>query len=94
VGGRTRYTCEYGITTAFSLFSFCPAQFIIMSIITYFIVIHVVFFLMDVIKLSKIPGPVPVPVLGNLYDRMALTSVRPASSSSTGSSFYGDVPTQ
>lgn len=42
----------------------------------YFVVVHIVFFLMDVIKLSKIPGPVPVPVLGNLYDRMALTSVR------------------
>jgi hypothetical protein len=42
----------------------------------YFVVVHIIFFLMDVIKLSKIPGPVPVPVLGNLYDRMALTSVR------------------
>eukprot|EP00624_Nannochloropsis_granulata_P007377 evm.model.NODE_7421_length_28612_cov_28.772577.8 len=40
----------------------------------YFVVVHIIFFLMDVIKLSKIPGPVPVPVLGNLYDRMALTS--------------------
>jgi hypothetical protein len=42
----------------------------------YFVWTNFIKLFLDWIKLSKIPGPVPVPVLGNLYDKMALTSVR------------------
>ena len=41
----------------------------------YFLWVGVIKFAHDVYKLRKIPGPVPVPILGNLGDKMALTSV-------------------
>lgn len=47
----------------------------IVGALGYFLWVHIIRFTLNVYALRKIPGPIPVPVLGNLYDKTALTSV-------------------
>lgn len=50
-------------------------QAVVIGAVLYFVWVNIIKFFLDVVKLSSIPGPAPIPVLGNLYDKTALTSV-------------------
>ena len=52
-----------------------PKQAVVIGAVLYFVWVNIIKFFLDVVKLSSIPGPAPIPVLGNLYDKTALTSV-------------------